>query len=227
MALNAEQQQKLQAFQELTQINDSSLCTEILQQNNWDVNAAVDNFMHGRVSNAPTSSASVNRRRPQTTGSSPPSNANSQRNGGTWNPLKWIFQTRQSSLNTTVDTQKFIDEFDADFGVQHPTFAAGSYQTAVQQAYRDSKFLLVYIHSPMHDETAKFCHQALCTEGISRFINENMIMWAGSVWHPEAYALSSQLRATSYPFLAVLICQSERAVQVADRISGELWCSEK
>ena len=137
-------------------------------------------------------------------------------------PLRWLFQTHPISLNRELDTRKFLGEFDRKYSSRHPTFVDGSYQSAVARAFQQSKFLLIYLHSPMHDDTTKFCNQVLCSESFSVFANQNVVCWAGKIWDPEAYDLSSQLRASSYPFLALLVCQSDRVVQVADRIQGKI-----
>ena len=220
MALSPEHQQRLQIFQEITQISDVPLCTEILEQNGWNVDVAVENFVQGRSSQPRTDSSSRNRPRTEVADEI----ADEERRPAgfidyLWNPLRWIFQVRPVSLNPSSDTRKFISEFDDQFP-HHPNFRTGSYQSAVLNAFQTSKFLLVYIHSPMHEDTDRFCRQVLCTQNVSRFLDENFVTWAGRVWDPEAYGLSTQLRASSYPFMALLICQSERTVQVADRIQG-------
>eukprot|EP01036_Dinobryon_divergens_P027762 gene27762-36584_t len=46
------------------------------------------------------------------------------------------------------------------------------------------------------------------------------VTWAGKIWDSEAYGLSSQLKATAYPFVALLVCQSNRMVQVAEKVQG-------
>jgi FAS-associated factor 2 len=135
-------------------------------------------------------------------------------------PLRWMFQTRPVNVNRELDARKFLAEFDAQYGRLHPTFVDGSYQLAVQRAFQQSKFLLVYIHSPMHEDTPRFCHQVLCTQTFAQFANEHFVCWSGRVWDPEAYDLSNQLRAASFPFLALLVCQSDRVVQVAERTQG-------
>jgi hypothetical protein len=137
-----------------------------------------------------------------------------------WNPLRWLFQARPISLNPELDTRKFIAEFELKVNANHPNFVDRSYQSAVALAYRESKFLLVYIHSPMHEDTEKFCNQVLCSQNVIRFLDNNLITWAGRIWDPEAYSLSSQLRASTFPFVALLVCQSERVVHVADRFQG-------
>jgi hypothetical protein len=63
--------------------------------------------------------------------------------------------------------------------------------------------------------------QVLCSERITRIVNGNeMLVWGGSVWDPEPYNLSLQLKVSTFPFLALLLCESERSVQILDRIQG-------
>lgn len=74
----------------------------------------------------------------------------------------------------------------------------------------------IFIHIPltMH-------RQVLCSERITRLINGNdVLVWGGSIWDPEPYNLSLQLKVSTFPFLALLTCESERSVQILDRIQG-------
>lgn len=46
----------------------------------------------------------------------------------------------------------------AQYGQERkPLFLAESYREAVQEAARQHKFLLVYLHSPLHQDTSQFC----------------------------------------------------------------------
>ena len=136
-------------------------------------------------------------------------------------PLKWLFRVQPPQDNPTQDARKFVTDFDATY---HPNnraeFCNDSYQVAVQQAFQSSKFLVVYLHSPMHEDTAKFCRQSLCTRNVTMVLNEHAVTWAGSVWAQEGYELSSQLRVSSFPFVAILVCESARQVKIVDRIQG-------
>ena len=267
--LSAEQQQSVQMFSEISQITDVQVAMEILEENNWDVDQAVDRLMGGSGSGGGSSSGSngglgsgagnsdvgmgvvnagLSSRSRSSSSNSNRANAGNNNNtqvgtantrtannAGTRNrnqpnnptfemvlaPLRWLFQTRPASVNRELDTRKFLAEFDTQYGNQHPTFMEGSYQTAVQRAFQQSKFLLIYIHSPMHEDTPRFCHQVMCTQSFAQFANENFVCWSGRVWDPEAYDLSHQLRASSFPFVALLVCQSERVVQIADRVQGK------
>ena len=60
----------------------------------------------------------------------------------------------------------------------------------------------------------------MCSQNFRRFADDNILVWSGQVWDPEAYGLSMQLRTAAFPFVALLLCQSERSVQIADRVQG-------
>ena len=135
-------------------------------------------------------------------------------------PLRWLFQSRPISLYPEQDSLRFIEEYNNKYSMEHPIFHRHSYQDAVATAFQRSKFLFVYLHSPIHDDTQRFCQSVLSAPGLVTYTNENMLTWAGKIWDPEAYGLSSQLKVSTFPFMAVLICQSNRTVQVVERIQG-------
>jgi len=245
LQLNDTQRATLQSFQEIANIDDEYLCMQILQQSNWDLNTAVSQFMgqssEDHTAHVPStrSDGNVVRRANRNVDSSSGSqratlNVTNQDErdrpsvgaqpeglfGLLLVPLRWLFQARPISLNPNLDTERFIDEYNLKVSPTHPTFHTGSYQSAVATAFERSKFLLVYLHSPLHEDTPRFCRGVLSAPGLVNYSNQNLVVWAGRVWDPEAYGLSTQLRATTFPFVALLVCQSNRSVQIADRIQG-------
>jgi hypothetical protein len=62
--------------------------------------------------------------------------------------------------------------------------------------------------------------QILFCDPVRNYINTNVEIWGGNIWDPEAYNLSMQFKVSTFPFIALLICQSERSVQIIDRIQG-------
>lgn len=65
--------------------------------------------------------------------------------------------------------------------------------------------------------------QTLCAPTVCQYLDQNILLWGGSTDHAEAYNLSTVLRATQFPFLAILVCQSDRSVQLVDRIQGRIF----
>ena len=90
----------------------------------------------------------------------------------------------------------------------------------MRRAHQQSRFVLVYLHSPHHEDTDSFCTGTMCKGGVARATETHLVTWAGSIQDTEAYSLSVQLQATAFPFLALLIARNEREVQVCDRIQG-------
>jgi len=242
--LTQHQQNTVANFQEIVQIHDDSLCIQILQHNNWNLERALNSFVQGgsalshgqeHAQNSATTSRSYNESS-QASSSNPPGrqtltpHAATQEVGNVGGggslldlvfvPLRWLFQARPTSLNPNRDAQVFADEFNTEYGRNHPEFHLGSYQSAVALAFSQSKFLLVYLHSPLHEDTDRFCRQALSSESFTRLANEQLVIWAGKIWDAEAYGLSAQLGATAFPFLALLVPQSARVVQIAERVQG-------
>jgi FAS-associated factor 2 len=135
-------------------------------------------------------------------------------------PLKWLFQARPTSINPAQDAQGFIEDFRSNYGPNHPAFHNGSYQSAVNAAFSSTKFVLVYLHSPIHEDTDRFCQEVLTAPSFVQLCNEQVVIWGGRIWDAEAYGLSTQLNAAAFPFLALLVPQSGRVVQIADRVQG-------
>jgi FAS-associated factor 2 len=216
-SVSPEQEQMINNFREIVQVDDTELCRTILTQHNWNVDEAVENYLMGSNQISPTGGGDWR------SNDENPININpSWVESFIFNPIKWVFQTHQVLINPESDTRRFINDFNQQYGYQHPTFQAVSYQNAVVQAFRQHKLLLIYIHSPLHEDTQSFCENSLCSREVSRYIDDNVLFWAGCVWDTETYSLSLQLQASTYPFLALLHCQSERVVKVLDKIQGDL-----
>nr|CCA27208.1 conserved hypothetical protein [Albugo laibachii Nc14] len=104
-----------------------------------------------------------------------------------------------------------------------PSFEVTSFRDAVSTARSTCKFLLVYLHSPLHDDTRHYVDNVLCTNEFCEFINEQefLVSWAGDVTHLEGYSASLSLGATQYPFIAILSCQS-RGVSIVEKFTGNV-----
>lgn len=77
----------------------------------------------------------------------------------------------------------------------------------------------MYLHSPDHVGTPAFCRDILGDPHLSSFIDDNFVMWGGSIKYAEGYRLSNALRASRYPFMAVLLCQRESMVRTYGDLS--------
>lgn len=55
------------------------------------------------------------------------------------------------------DILNFKEDFENKYGRTHPTFYEGSYGQAIEDAKKELRFLLVYLHSSEHKDTEQFC----------------------------------------------------------------------
>ena len=73
-------------------------------------------------------------------------------------------------------------------------------------------FLLVYVHSRMHDDTDTFVRGLLCRQELLDFVNENFMCFLGSINKPEAFAFAQSLGITgdsiAFPTPHTLMTQS-------------------
>lgn len=118
------------------------------------------------------------------------------------------------------DVNSFITQFEAKYGLVHPVFYRGTYSQALDEAKKELQFLLVYLHSDLHQDTDEFCTDILGhNEVVSYLSNNRIIFWGCSIRKPEGYRVSLALRENSYPFLA-LIALKENRMTVARRYEG-------
>jgi len=124
-----------------------------------------------------------------------------------WRVLNyWIGNSSEqnNSESNEVVHRKFISSLENLYGQTHPTFFEGTFVAACNRAKNDFKLLIVYLHSPQNPETESFCRDTLFSEIITEFFNANFLLWAGSIHSMEGYTVSNSLRASAYPFLAVV-----------------------
>lgn len=185
-SLNNEQQNILLLFSEITEIKDFNLCLSILISNNWNLQYSIDNFMNNRNNNNNNNNQNNNNNNNTNNNSSSLSINNSNNQNITRNllieehlninnitqrhenehnniydflitPLRWLFRIYPESLNPDEDSIKFSNEFKTLYGEDSPQFRGVSYNQAVASANRETKFLLIYLHSPLHEDTTRFC----------------------------------------------------------------------
>jgi FAS-associated factor 2 len=90
---------------------------------------------------------------------------------------------------------------DASNGVH---FVQLSHREAFTFAHRETKLLFVYLHAPAHHESEVFCAQVLADPTVTAYVNENFVAWGGNVRDGDAYSLSTGLKPTAYPCVAIL-----------------------
>ncbi|KAK3720481.1 hypothetical protein RRG08_058369 [Elysia crispata] len=248
--LTPEQTEKLLQFQDLTGIEQMQRCRDILSGHEWNIEAAVQDTFNEQEG-APTVFHHPPRqeeRLPQV--NLQPANQRvimypGRRPQGLFEwtyylltmPMRFVWSTifdivrafisffrpdpRRFVTDPLGDVTNFISAFEGKFGQQHPVFYQGTYSQALNDAKKELRYLLVYLHSEEHQNTETFCRDVLCSEEFVNFVNAQVLFWACNTTSPEGYRVSQALRENAYPFLAVIVLRDNRMSVVA-RIEGHI-----
>lgn len=114
----------------------------------------------------------------------------------------------------------FVAVFEREFGVIRPGFVVEGFMDALQRSRREYKLLFVYLHSPDHLDTQGFCERTLCDEAFAGFVNENFVAWGGSIRESEGFKMSNSLKASRFPFCAVVMAATNNRVALLQQIEG-------
>lgn len=118
------------------------------------------------------------------------------------------------------DVTEFIQDFNRVYSDNHFAFHAGSYGTALNEAKRNIRFLLVYLHSPSHSNTDKFCRETMLSDELTGLLNQyNVLLWGVSVRTLEGMRVSRIMHENTYPFLALILLRNQR-MEVVERFEG-------
>ncbi|XP_011312283.1 FAS-associated factor 2 [Fopius arisanus] len=246
-ALNSEQTEKVLQFQDLTGIEDLSICRDVLQRHNWNLEVAVQeqlNLYEGR----PSMYAQDSRARPPAVVDDTNSRiyfspAGSSASGGGFSSFVFsmcynlvtsilhilfaIFRTnvRPVSSDPVEDVVRFIGSFEERYGTNHPVFYQGSYSQALSDAKQELRFLLVYLHEDDVQSVDQWCRIALTDTELIRFINTYTLLWACNIKSGEGYKVAEALKAGTYPFLALIVLKDNR-MTIVGRLEGTPSVSE-
>ena len=120
-----------------------------------------------------------------------------------------LIRTEPAATDPLLEVATFVRDFETRFGTQHPSFHAGSYVQALNEAKRDLKFLLLFLHAPTDPDSEQFCRSVLTHSAVVSYIDRNphLLFWACSCRSYEGYKVSQSLRESSHAPLAALIVQ--------------------
>ncbi|XP_076950684.1 plant UBX domain-containing protein 10-like [Bidens hawaiensis] len=127
-------------------------------------------------------------------------------------------RTGESSSAAASEAVKFISMFEREYGDRHPNFVPESFMDALQRSRREFKLMFVYLHSPDHPDTPLFCGESLCSEVLSGFINENFVAWGGSIRTTEGFKMSNSLKASRFPFCAVVMAATNQRIALLQQV---------
>ncbi|XP_057789022.1 plant UBX domain-containing protein 10 [Salvia miltiorrhiza] len=125
--------------------------------------------------------------------------------------------TVSPSVSEAMD---FVASFERDYGRVRPHFVTEGFMDALQRSRHEYKLLFVYLHSPEHPDTPAFCEGTLCNEMLAAFLNENFVSWGGSVKASEGFKMSNSLKASRYPFCAVVMAATNQRIALLQPVEG-------
>ncbi|XP_068650309.1 plant UBX domain-containing protein 10-like [Aristolochia californica] len=114
----------------------------------------------------------------------------------------------------------FVAAFEREYGSFHPGFVTEGFMDALQRSRQSFKLLFVYLHSPDHLDTSAFCGGTLCSDPVVAFVNENFVSWGGSIRASEGFKMSNSLKASRFPFCAVVMAASNQRIALLQQIEG-------
>lgn len=124
---------------------------------------------------------------------------------------------------SVAEAAEFIAVFEGEFGgsaSSRPNFAAEGFMDALQRSQRELKLMFVYLHSPDHPDVPIFCTECLCSELVVQFVNANFVCWGGSIRGSEGFKMSNSLKASRFPFCAVVMASTNQRIALLEQIEG-------
>jgi FAS-associated factor 2 len=120
---------------------------------------------------------------------------------------------------------EFAIHYNTKFGTNHIEFYQGSYAQAVNEAKRDLKFLVVYLHQNDNQDCVKFANDTMTSPDLINYLQTNTIFWACSKNLPEGQRVYKALRAKRCPFLGAIVYKNAR-MRLISKIEGPVSAAE-
>ncbi|KAF5729777.1 FAS-associated factor 2 [Tripterygium wilfordii] len=119
-----------------------------------------------------------------------------------------------------TEAMDFVADFEREYGSRRPNFVSEGFMDALQRSRNSFKLLFVYLHSPDHPDTPVFCERTLCSEMLSAFVNENFVAWGGNIRASEGFKMSNSLKASRFPFYAVVMPSTNQRIALLQQGEG-------
>lgn len=97
-----------------------------------------------------------------------------------------------------------VQEVEAKYHLKIPFFE-GTLEEAKRHAQHDSRYLVLYLHSPRHENTEAYLREVLATDEIIALLHESSVLFGVSVADKEGTVLADELGAHAFPFVAALV----------------------
>lgn len=123
-------------------------------------------------------------------------------------------------IDPLSDVREFKSDFNLKYSENHYEFFSGTYGDALKKAKSEIRFLLVYLHSPAHYNSDRFCRDVLSSDVVTCILMQyNVVLWGVSVRSHEGMRVSKVMHESTYPFLALILPHNQN-MEVVHRIEG-------
>lgn len=144
--------------------------------------------------------------------------------------LKNVSTNFSSPITVVTDPLGDVLQFIASYNEKypaHPVFYQGTYAQALNDAKRELKFLIVYLHNERNSnsDVVRFCRNSLADPTVIEYINRNMLFWACDTATPEGFRVSQSVNARAYPLMVVVGLRANKMVIMA-RLEGDCPADE-
>ncbi|XP_045477648.1 FAS-associated factor 2 [Harmonia axyridis] len=245
LGLTSDQTEKVLQFQDLTGIEDITVCRDVLQRHQWNLEVAVQeqlNMREGRPSVYASESrppAVVTDHLGQHIYYTPPSDGSGSGLRGFIQNLIGFFYNicyntiitflqigqrllgieNQRRIEPLQEVIEFIQEYDEKICDTHPVFYQGTFSQVLNDAKRELRFLLVYLHNSSYAEAEKFCRETLSNTDVITYVNTQFMYWACTVNSQEGRRVKGVIRMSTFPSVCVLVLKEGR-MTVVGRVEG-------
>lgn len=244
LGLTADQTEKVLQFQDLTGIEDMTICRDVLQRHHWNLEVAVQeqlNMREGRPSLYATESrppAVVTDHLAQHVYYTPPSGSNNGFQGFIQNIVGFFWNVCCNTIITIIQISRrmlgieyqrrvdpiqevieFIREYDEKLSDTHPVFYQGTFSQVLNDAKRELRFLLVYLHQNGNSEAENFCRRTLASPEVITYVNTHFLYWACDINSNEGSRVKSIIRVSTFPSVCVIVLKEGR-MTVVGRVEG-------
>ncbi|KAG5466774.1 hypothetical protein LSCM1_00951 [Leishmania martiniquensis] len=97
-----------------------------------------------------------------------------------------------------------VHEVEKRYKLKVPFFQ-GTLEEAKRHAQHDSRYLVLYLHSPRHENTEAYLREVLAADEIIALLHESSVLFGVSVADTEGTLLAEELGAHAFPFVAALV----------------------
>ena len=140
----------------------------------------------------------------------------------------WSFfenNTLPIDYDPLANIAEFAIQYNTKYGTNHANFYQGSYAQAVNEAKRDLKFLVVYLHQNDNKDCHTFASETMTNQDLVDYLNNTVLFWSCSKNLPEGHKVYNALKAKRCPFIGVIVFKNSRMTLVS-RIEGPIPAGE-